>query len=349
MIGMWRKNLKSISFVYRITWVVILLLAVTGLLLNLSTTAYANDRKVADNSDLLTSEEESSLQERLMEISDKYQCDVIAATTDSFEGQDRWDYTDEFYNENAYGYGDTIDGIILMVNLPEREFQYLTRGTAIDVFTDYGLEVIDEQVTPYLSDGAFFEAFMEYADLAEEFLYEAAADRPYDVNHTYDQSVAGNVYDERIAGNDYDADLPNDQKADLNDGEYGYDQNRRYDSDDRDYRYGQEQMNNSYVRDDTYGRKLSASAHIGIAAGVGLVVTVIVLLVLLGQLRTVRAKGQARDYVRSGSFRVTGARDVFLYRTVTRHRIERDNNGPGGSSTRPSSGGGRSGGRGGSF
>lgn len=284
MIGMWRKNLKNRSFVYQITWGIMFCLGVTGLFLNLSMTACANDRKVADHSGLLTSGEESSLQERLTEISDKYQCDVIAATTDSFEGQDRWDYTDEFYNENAYGYGDTVDGIILMVNLPEREFQYLTRGKAIDVFTDYKLEVMDEQVTPYLSDGAYYEAFMEYADLAEEFLRE-----------------------------------------------------------------GQAQESNSYVGEDTYERKLSASAQIGIAAGVGLVVTAIVLLVLFGQLRTVRAKGQARDYVRSGSFRVTGARDIFLYRTVTRQRIERDNNGPGGSSTRPSSGGGRSGGRGGSF
>lgn len=127
------------------------------------------------------------------------------------------------------------------------------------------------------------KAFVKYADLAEEFLQEAAEERPYDTNHKYQH-------------------------------------------------------------------KMSAAGKFAIAAGAGLITTVIVMLVLLGQLRTVRAKGGAKDYVRSGSFRVTEAKDIFLYRTVSRQKIEHESaSSGGGSTTRSSSGGGRSGGRGGSF
>ena len=43
------------------------------------------------------------------------------------------------------------------------------------------------------------------------------------------------------------------------------------------------------------------------------------------------------------------ARDLFLYRTVTSRKIERESRGGGGSSTHRTSDGGRAGGRGGSF
>lgn len=268
-----KKHLKAVSLT---GWIMICMCLTAVLNMNV----LANDQKIADGSDLLTAEEETKLQEYLLDISDKYQCDVVAVTTNSFEGKDRWTYTDEYYFEHDYGYGDTVDGIILMVNLQEREFQYLTRGKAIEVFTDYGLEVIDKQVTPYLSDGEYYDAFKKYADLTEEFLEEAEKGQPFDVRHKYKE-------------------------------------------------------------------KMNPGMHIGISLGVGVLAALITSLILLGQLKTVRVKGQAQEYVRKGSFRVTGSRDLYLYRTVSKRRVEK--NSGGGSSTRSSSGGGRAGGRGGSF
>ena len=261
---------------------VLLLLLLCSLLTGVSfeKAVNANEQKVVDMADLLTAEEESVLQKRLASLSEEYQCDVVAATTNTFEGKNRQDYTDEFFYEEGYGYGKERDGIILMVNLNDREFHYATRGTAIRVFTDRNLETIDERVTPYLSAGEFADAFLEYADLAEHYL-ENARQR--------------GVFEGRAG--------------------------------------------------------MSVSVRILISLGVGLGVTIVVLLVLFGQLRTVRAKGQAKDYVRSGSFRVTGARDINLYRTISKHRIEKEHGGGGGGGSRTHSapGGGRSGGRGGSF
>ncbi len=250
--------------------------------------AFANDVKVADEAGLLDYEEEQELQERLSEIAEEYQSDVVVATVNSCEGMDVQSFTDRYYYENGYGYGPEIDGIILLVSMQERRFHLATRGSAIDTFTDYGLEVIDEEITPYLSDGEYAKAFEKFADLAEEFLEEDEEGRPFDTNHTYKK------------------------------------------------------------------RTVESGVYFLFALGIGLFAAVVTLIMLHQQLRSVRVKNEARDYVRSGSFRVTRANDIFLYRTVSRSRIQQDSSGGrgggGGSMTHSApGGGGRAGGRSGSF
>ncbi len=250
--------------------------------------ASANDTKVVDEAGLLTSEEEAELQKRLYEIAEEYQSDVVVATVNSCEGMDVQSFTDLYYYRNGYGYGAEIDGIILLVSMQERRFHLATRGSAIDTFTDYGLEVIDNEITPYLSEGEYAEAFEKFADLAEDFLEEDEKGLPYDTNHSYRE------------------------------------------------------------------RQIYSMVYFMFALGIGLLAAIVTLVVLFQQLRSVRVKNEARDYVRSGSFQVTRANDIFLYRTVSRRKIEREHSsggGHGGGSTTHSApgGGGRAGGRSGSF
>lgn len=70
-----------------------------------------------------------------------------------------------------------------------------------------------------------------------------------------------------------------------------------------------------------------------IAAIAGLVAAVVVVLILRGQLRSVRAQKGAADYTRPGSLVVTDRSEYFLYRTVDRTaKAQNDSNsGSGGS------------------
>lgn len=244
-----------------------------------------NDAKVADEARLLSWDEEEELQERLYGIAEKFQCDVAVATVDSCGGMNVQRFTDLYYYENGYGYGPELDGIMLLISIGDRRFHLATRGTAIDAFTDYGLEIIDEAITPELSDGEYADAFLTFADYAEEFLEEAERGVPYDTNHMYSEPM-------------------------------------------------------------------SVWLRLLIAAGIGLAAAGVTLAVLFRQLRSVRPGKEAREYVRDGSFRVTRAYDLFLYRTVTRQKIAQEPpaGGGGGSMTHSAPGGGGSaGGRSGSF
>lgn len=258
-------------------------LLMLGLLCGLSVSA-ANDQKVTDLADILTAQEEQKLQEQFLEIAERYQCDVAVLTTDSCEGKSPQDYTDDYYYENGYGYGDDIDGIMLMISMGDRKFHLATRGTAIDIFTDYGLEVIDEEITPYLSDGAYYDACTVFGKMADAFMLQ------------YEQNGTG-------------------------------------------YDYGH-----------TYEMPMDLGTRFVIAGGAGLLAAVIVFALLFAQLKSVGTERRAHEYVREGSFRVTRSRDVFLYRTVQKVRKPKnEGNGGGGSSTHSTSGGGRAGGRTGSF
>lgn len=255
------------------------------LVLTFGLTVYAeNDRKVVDMADILLSSEEEELQEKLERIAQTYQVDVVVASTDSCGSQSPQDYTDDFYEQMDYGYGDQYDGIILMVCMDERKFHLATQGKAIRIFTDYGLERIDELITPYLSDGEYSRAFSYFCVLAEQFIEE--------YEHT------GEAFD----------------------------------------------VNNRFQE------KLDFGTWLLISCGIGLLTALIVLIILLRQLKSVAPKHRAHEYVRNGSFRVTRQRDIFLYRTIHKRRIEKSSGkGGGGSRTHRTSGGRRAGGRTGSF
>lgn len=85
---------------------------------------------------------------------------------------------------------------------------------------------------------------------------------------------------------------------------------------------------------------------IPIAIGVGAVIALIICLVWRAQLKSVRARSSAVDYVRSGSFNVTRSRDIFLYSKLECREKPKDD---GGSSTHASSSGSEHGGGGGKF
>lgn len=74
-----------------------------------------------------------------------------------------------------------------------------------------------------------------------------------------------------------------------------------------------------------------------IALGGGALVGLIYCQSIKSQLTSVHMQRGADDYIRPNSFRVTGSRDTYLYRKVTRHRINHGSGGGGSSSVHHSS------------
>ncbi len=81
----------------------------------------------------------------------------------------------------------------------------------------------------------------------------------------------------------------------------------------------------------------------------GLITALIVVLVLKGQLKSVKFNKNANLYIKSGSAKVTNSQDIFLYKTLTKTKIESDSSSGGGSSTHTSSSGSTHGGSSGKF
>lgn len=85
-----------------------------------------------------------------------------------------------------------------------------------------------------------------------------------------------------------------------------------------------------------------------VALSCGFLAALVITSVMRGQLKTVRPRTEARDYVKKGSLQVARSRDLFLYRHIDR-RKKPESSSAGGSGTHRYSSGVSHGGRGGKF
>jgi len=139
--------------------------------------------RLVDQADLLTDSEESALSDRLDEISERHQFDVVVVTVDSLEGETAVVYADDFYDYNGYGFGDERDGILLLISIEERDWCISTTGYGITAFTDAGQAYISERFVTDLSVGDYAAAFTNFAVLCDAFITQADTGEPYDIDH----------------------------------------------------------------------------------------------------------------------------------------------------------------------
>lgn len=145
--------------------------------------------RIIDEADLLSESEESSLMEKLDEVSESYELDVVVVTVDGMDGKTATEYADDFYDANGYGMGEERDGILLLVSMEERDWGISTCGYGITAFADAGQEYMTEKFLPDLSKGAYYDAFMEFAELCGKFAEKARAGKPYDAGNLPKEGV----------------------------------------------------------------------------------------------------------------------------------------------------------------
>lgn len=140
----------------------------------------SGETRCYDDASLLTSEESEKLNEKLNTLSHKYDFDIFVVTTYSLNGKTSTQYADDFFDEHKYAMGDGEDGILLLISMENRDWAISTCGFGIEAFSDAGQEYMIDQFKPMLSDGDYYEAFDEFADLCDDFINQAKTDEPYD-------------------------------------------------------------------------------------------------------------------------------------------------------------------------
>ena len=136
---------------------------------------------LVDDAQLLSDTEEARLLATLEEISARQKMDVAVITVAQLDGRTVEAYTDDFYDYFGYGQQNTRDGVMLLLSMGERELHMTAVGRGIRAFTDAGRAyILDECVMPLLSDGAYAEAFGEFAAQCDAFITQAKTGEPYD-------------------------------------------------------------------------------------------------------------------------------------------------------------------------
>lgn len=134
---------------------------------------------VVDNADLLIQTEENELSEKLQDISDELQFDVVVVTTNSTGSKTATEYADDYFDYNGYGRGSNNDGALFLVDMGDRKWAISTSGYGIEAIVDSALDDMEEEIVPYLKSGDYDGAFNEFADLTYDIVNDAKNGKSY--------------------------------------------------------------------------------------------------------------------------------------------------------------------------
>lgn len=146
------------------------LLIVFLLAVSLTITAFAagGSPKIVDKADVLSASEEATLETMALALVNEYDMDVVILIEESIWPNDVTDYADDYFDYNGYGIGSNHSGVLLLLDMDEREWAISTCGDTIKALTDRGQEQIMDEVLGYLGDDEYYEGFRVYLNLLDE-------------------------------------------------------------------------------------------------------------------------------------------------------------------------------------
>ena len=144
---------------------------------------------LVDEAGLLSESEAAALQEKLEALSAQWKNDIVIVTVDSIGTATPMEFADDWFDYGGYGQATTGDitdgdGLLLLLNMGERDWWISTKGYSIKVFTDAGIEYLGKRLkADGLSDGDYANAFNGFADWCDKFFEQAATGKPYDTGN----------------------------------------------------------------------------------------------------------------------------------------------------------------------
>ena len=130
----------------------------------------ATDAFVYDEAGLMTEGERADLANRLHKLSDTYNAQIVVVTIPSSEGNDPDAVVEYFYDNMGIGYGENLDGVLLLVCMDPREYRILSNGYCGTAINTGAIDDIGNAIVNDLSDGNYAEAFGGFADKCEYYL-----------------------------------------------------------------------------------------------------------------------------------------------------------------------------------
>lgn len=168
------------------------------LLLSVAVPALANEdtARVFDYAELLTEEQEQSLEQLCLENEDAVETELYILTTKDTGGKDTMAYADDFGDEHAFGYDQPYGSyMVLCIDMQNRIVWLSTSGKAEDYFTEYRIDALLDHVTEYLALEDYYRSCTAYITSGVEYLSEEPVvnssttdpDRYQDTIYQYDE------------------------------------------------------------------------------------------------------------------------------------------------------------------
>lgn len=167
--------------------------AVVLILFLSSTTCFAAASHLDDSAGLLSPNEAASLEESLDALSIKHGIDIAVVTVYGIgNGMSPMEYADNYLETNFVDSNNDVNGVLLLVDMYERNWHISTCGSAIENITDYGLEYLEDVMIDDLSDGYYYDSFYSFAAGCDTLL-DYASNNGYAYDYNYNSGSRGHA------------------------------------------------------------------------------------------------------------------------------------------------------------
>ena len=119
--------------------------------------------RLVDDAGLLSAQEGAALSAELDQISERLGFDVVIVTVNSLNGMDPESAAEYIYDEGGYGFGPEKDGVLLLVNMGERDWVITSTGWGQQAVNEDARDRLSDAFLGDLSAGNYNAAFSTFA------------------------------------------------------------------------------------------------------------------------------------------------------------------------------------------
>lgn len=143
--------------------------------------AYQSDN-VRDDLDYLTAEDVQKVQALIDQTVIDHELDIGIVITADTQGKSSRDFADDYYDNNGFGSGTDYSGLLMLINMEEREVWISATGRAIDIFTDSRISGMTDNIAGFLAEGSYYDACLQFVDEVAYFAAQGVPQGQYRVD-----------------------------------------------------------------------------------------------------------------------------------------------------------------------
>ena len=134
------------------------------------------DSGVFDFANLMTEEEIADLKAQVIELTEETGWDIFVLTTADAKGMTASVFAEDFYDAAR---PEESDGVLLLIDMDNREIYVAVRGIAIRYLTDERIEWVLDAGYSNVSDGEYADGFSDMLDEVEYYYYAGIEEDQY--------------------------------------------------------------------------------------------------------------------------------------------------------------------------
>lgn len=124
----------------------------------------AETSNVTDFLKYLSKSEVQELQNTIDKIESEYEIDTVIVITDDVDEKSSMDYADDFYDYNKYGLDSKKSGVLMLINMEDREVWISTKGKAIKAFSNSTIKSMVKDITREVSSKDYYDACTKFLE-----------------------------------------------------------------------------------------------------------------------------------------------------------------------------------------